>query len=230
MITSDPQEFDGLARKLPPMNKVALPVTYARTAEHRGRQWLLAANGPGYNLASTALRSVLERMPVSAVVSTGYCGGLDRSLPPLTVFVASRIVEVETGAEFPARLPACAGSPHAGVLASQDRVAVCAEEKSALHEKTGASAVDMESGAVAKVASSMGIPFYCVRVLTDSAEESFTLDFNNFRDQAGRFRKTMIFREMLKRPQTHVAPLLALRPVCRHASKQLGEYLAGCDF
>jgi len=212
------------------MSEAALPVEFARTAEHRGSQWLLMANGPGYRLASEALRAVLERMPVSAVVSTGYCGGLDHTLKPLTVFVASRIIDVETGTEFPSRAPCGCAAPAAGALASQDRVAVRAEEKSALRARTGASAVDMESGALASVALSRGVPFYCVRVLTDSAEESFTLDFNDYRDESGRFQKTRIVSEVIKRPQTHLAPLLALRRVSRHAAKKLGEYLAGCDF
>ena len=230
LIASEAEEYDGLARRLAPMNRISLPVRYARTVEHRGRQWLLMANGPGYRLASAALRTVLKRMPVAAVVSAGYCGGLDRSLKPLNIFVASKVVVVETGAEFPAANPPCGRSPQAGLLASQDRVAVGAEEKRALREKTGASAVDMESSIVAEFAFSAGVPFYCVRVVTDAAEDSFTLDFNNFRDEAGRFRKALIMREALRKPGTHLGPLLALRRRCRHASKELGEYLAGCDF
>jgi hopanoid-associated phosphorylase len=46
------------------------------------------------------------------------------------------------------------------------------EDKSALHRRTGAVAVDMESHIVARMAAAFNVPFAAIRVITDPAERA----------------------------------------------------------
>ena len=114
-----------------------------------------------------------------------------------------------------------------GKLLSMDRVASTAAEKSELR-KTGADAVEMEAGAVAAKAKEWNLPFYAIRVVTDTATESFPLDFNRMRDADGRFDRAKIITAALRRPGVIFPELLRLNKRCKSAAKALGEFIANC--
>ncbi len=109
-----------------------------------------------------------------------------------------------------------------------DRVAVTVRHKRELLA-LGCSVVEMEAGAVALAASDRNLPFYCIRVVSDTASESLPLDFNRFRDKSGRFNRGRIAAEALLRP-TAVPRLLEFGRIARAASESLGEFLAQCKF
>jgi adenosylhomocysteine nucleosidase len=52
------------------------------------------------------------------------------------------------------------------------------EDKRFLYQKYGASIVDMETAAVARVAAFRNIPFSCVRAISDEAEDTFLAPFS----------------------------------------------------
>ncbi len=60
-----------------------------------------------------------------------------------------------------------------GVVLSQDRIAGNLEEKQELFAKTGARAVEMEAAGVAARSKRAGLPFHCIKVISDGATESF---------------------------------------------------------
>src|SRR5580704_1861981 len=132
---------------------------FAREGTRNGERWVMIANGPGRALAARALSDDMLRSVgmenVTVVVSTGYCGALD---PKLRV---GDIVVSDDTPLFSDR--ACAR----GVVTTRDRVAVTASEKRALRAETGAIAVDMEAAAVQSRARKLGIPFACIRVVSD---------------------------------------------------------------
>ena len=111
-----------------------------------------------------------------------------------------------------------------GILTS-NRVAVTAAEKRALREQTGASAVEMEAGAVEAKAREWGVPFGCVKVVSDTASEDLPLDFNRCRDREGRFSRVRIAFAALARPWA-ISGLMRLDRHCRAAAEKLGEFLA----
>jgi nucleoside phosphorylase len=203
------------------------PVSYARVGDLNANRLVMVANGPGPELAGNAAGAALKRSHPDVVISTGYCGALDRSLAGGEVFVA---VKVESGgAEFAAAVPATGGRGwKTGTLASIDRVAGAAE-KARLRE-SGAAAVDMEAGAVALAARRAGLPFYCIRAILDRAEEEFELDFNALRGADGRFSRWLIVKAALARPFTRVPELIRIDGRARMASRALGEFIADCVF
>ncbi len=165
------------------------------------------------------------------MVSTGFCGALDPQLKVSDIFVAT---EVRVGqatlpaAEVPAgRVRNCL--PHrSGKLLSVDRVATTAAEKNDLR-KTGADAIEMEAAGVAQKAAEYKLPFYCLRVVTDTAGEGFPLDFNAMRDRGGRFSRARILAAAFRRPSVF-PQLIRFDKQCKTAAKALGDFIADTRF
>jgi adenosylhomocysteine nucleosidase len=204
LVAAERREFAGILRRCGPSSKLAWPqAAFARQAEWRGDRWWFVANGPGRPLVEEALA---RKTDVDGIISTGFCGALDPAL---------RVGDIMTGMER---------------IASVDRVVVSAEEKRALRQKTGAAAVEMEAAAVARTAAQWGIPFRCVRVVSDIAAEDLPLDFNLYRDAAGRFSRTRIALAAMLRPFSVMPRLMRLDRNCGIAAEALGEFFANYEF
>ena len=70
-------------------------------------------------------------------------------------------------------------------VAPGDRVAQTAEEKRKLRA-TGASVVEMEAASVHTSARALGLPFFCVRAVTNLADETFANDLNACKETASK--------------------------------------------
>ncbi len=224
-VAAESREFAGLLRHATEVVPLNWPLSFARRAIIAGRRWVLAANGPGAGLAHQAAWTACGMAAVRAVVSTGYCGALDPKLALGDIFAATAVRCGPGPGVYPA-LPVEA--PNQGLLCSLDRVAVTQAEKAALFA-SGGSAVEMEAGAVAAVAGAMGLPFFCVRVVSDTAGEELPLDFNRYRDKAGRFSRAGIAVAALLRPW-RIPALVRFDRTSRRASIRLGDFLADCRF
>ncbi|WP_321470869.1 hypothetical protein [uncultured Paludibaculum sp.] len=227
-IAAEAREFEGLLRHASSVSELDWPVQYARRAEIRGSSWVLSANGPGPKLAGAAAEVAARQCDARAFVSTGFCGALDPALDACQVFVASSVEAPEQGRSFASRHTGSDTGHAAGRLLSVDRVAVTAAEKAALWAD-GAAVVEMEAAAVAERAERSETPFYCIRVVSDTARDEMPLDFNLYRDSDGRFSRGRIVAAALMRPACF-AGLLRLDAHCRRASANLGDFLADCRF
>ena len=118
-----------------------------------------------------------------------------------------------------------------GRIVSQDRVAVTPEEKRRLYEQTsGAIAVEMEAVTVRDNAAQWDVPFRCVRVVSDTAEETLPMDFNRYRTPLGDFSRSKIAMAAMASPFTLLPKLMEFDRRCRQASEVLGDFLADCRF
>jgi len=227
-IAAESREFDGFLANAERVERLDWPVDFARRIWRRGEAAILAANGPGPKLAARAAAVAREKVELTGLVSTGFCGGLDAALQPCDIFVASEVAGPDL--RFPAKTPAFDGSAgiKSGVLLSVDRVASDAQEKSELR-RSGAAAVEMEAAGVASKAMEWNIPFFCVRVVTDTADESLPLDFNRLRDEEGRFSRSRIIGAALRRPAVFPG-LMRLDSRTKKAARVLGDFVASCRF
>jgi nucleoside phosphorylase len=229
-VAAEAREFGGLVPFCGKVARLDWPVAWARVAELNGRKVFLTANGAGPNRAAEAVeiaRSKIGNGDMDAVVSTGFCGGLDPAMKIGDVFAATSIQMA--GALEPVSAPQSQREFFKGTLVSRDRVAQTAEEKRDLH-RSGASAVDMEAAGVLSRVREWGMPFYCIRSVTDLADESFHIDLNSARSADGRFSTARILAEAVRRPVTIAPELLDLRRRCAIAAQSLGEFIADCSF
>jgi adenosylhomocysteine nucleosidase len=222
-VAAERREFEGLLVHADRISKPHWPLDLARIGRLNGVQVVLVANGPGPKLAGDAVDVVKKHESMDALISIGFCGGLRRTLAPCEIFVASEVV----GAG-PALLPVSTQRFQTGKLLSIDRVVSAAAEKSALSDD--ADAVEMEAAAVAARAREWNVPFYAVRVVTDTCEESFPLDFNQMRSADGRFSRAKILAAAVRRPGVVLPELMKLNKRTKRASQALGDFLADARF
>lgn len=81
--------------------------------------------------------------------------------------------------------------PKVGRIATGDRFVAGVEEKSRIHNTFGASACEMEGGAVAHVAYVNSTPFAVVRAISDSADGEATEDYPTFLEKAAKKSATL---------------------------------------
>jgi adenosylhomocysteine nucleosidase len=216
LVAAERREFDGIRKRFGEI--AALPwrgAKFAVEAHWRGDRWWMVANGPGEALVFEALK---EKQNVDALISTGLCGALD---PALRV----GDVVVPAGAVIETHLKCARGAVH-----SIDHVAVTSLEKRTLRNATGAIAVDMEAAAVQKKAAEWGLPFVCIRAVSDRAGDTLPLDFNRYRNARGDFSRTKIALAAMARPFTVMPQLIEFDRNCRRAGDALGDFLADCRF
>jgi adenosylhomocysteine nucleosidase len=221
-VAAERRELEGLLGHLDGITKPDWPVDFARLGRLNGAQVALVANGPGPKLAGATIDMVKEHVKVDEVISIGFCGGLEPSLGPCDIFVATEVIGAGS-----ARLPVVSRAFKTGRLLSIDRVVSTAEEKAQLAE--GADAVEMEAASVWDRARQWKVPFYAVRVVTDTAGESFPLDFNQLRSADGRFSRTKILAAALGRPSV-IPALMKLNNRTKRAAQALGDFLADARF
>jgi adenosylhomocysteine nucleosidase len=232
-VASEAAELKPLAESLEGLRKLGWPIDYAYEGIAEGRRLILAANGAGPRLAAkaaeVAIRAVtnaeLSSSQLEAVVSTGYCGGLDPALQIGEIIVATEVLDSANGEHFSCN--DLDGHPGRGVVLSQDRIATNAAEKQQLFQRTGACAVEMEAAGVAARAKRAGLPFYCIKGISDTATESFAFDLNRMRTIEGRVARGKIVIHALMRP-TIVPGLFRLRRRSEEVAEALGEFLVSC--
>ena len=227
MVAADRMEFPGILRHATGVESVGVPVDWSRSARLGDYELVLVANGMGAQRAASAVDAALQGFPAEAIVSTGFCGALAEELQTADIIVGSAI---SVGSRtLPALHPASARTHHTGVVCSIDHVAQTAAEKAWLHAG-GGSVVEMEAAGVADRAAARGLPFYCVRVVTDLAGEDMANDFNRALRPDGHFATMSILRDTLRNPLVRLPELLRLRNRCVRAARVLGDFIADCRF
>jgi hypothetical protein len=102
-------------------------------------------------------------VPEGRLVSFGIAGALSGEFPVGTVIDATRVVD-ESGVVLWEGGPLGAASARTGTILGASRIVDDPAERARLHEQTGAEAVDMESGALARSGRLVG----CLRAVSDT--------------------------------------------------------------
>jgi hopanoid-associated phosphorylase len=149
-----------------------------------------------------------DHTSVRGIVSFGIAGGLDPSLNAGDLVVASEII---TANERWPTAPSLSEALVEGASIGRRRIVggtiVGAEEiileprgKDALREKTGATAVDMESHIAAAYAAFVGLPFAALRVINDPASRSLPALALNALKPNGDICPRKVLRGLLRTP------------------------------
>jgi adenosylhomocysteine nucleosidase len=226
LVAAEPRELRPLLDRCSSPRKSRARVDWAWTGSLRADTVLLTANGTGWKRAAAAVDAGCEVLRPEAVISTGFCGALDPSLQVAEVVVGSRVEG--NGGSWPA-LPPSGPAHRAGVVRSCAQVVQNTREKGLLRA-CGGDIVEMEAAAVAEASYRKGLPFFCVKAVTDLAGESFAIDFNAALREDGHFDTMRILRDSLRCPAVCFPELLRLRNRCVRAARALGDFFAECRF
>jgi hypothetical protein len=88
----------------------------------------------------------------------------------------------------------------------------------------------MEARGVAARTEALGIPFSCIRAVTDVARENLANDFNAALRPDGHFGTMNILRGALRQPTVRFPELFRLRNRSIRAARTLGDFIADCRF
>ncbi len=180
-----------------------------------GGEWIAACAGAGVAAASRAFAEAEKAGPLSCVISTGWAGALREELAPGRACDVSTVIDAHTGERFVAACPTsdC-------WLVTSPRVAD-AHEKLRLAETYQAALVDMEAAAIARLAAMRGIPFYCIKGISDGYSDQLP-DFNSFISSEGHFRLASFIVFALLRPW-HWLTLIRMGENSRRAARAIAE-------
>jgi adenosylhomocysteine nucleosidase len=167
-------------------------------------EWIAACAGAGVAAVTRAFAEIEKLGPITTAISTGWAGALREELEPGEAYDVSTVIDTRTGERFIA-----AGPPNDCWLVTSPRVAD-ATDKKRLASTYEAALVDMEAAAVARLARMRGIPFYCIKGISDGYIDQLP-DFNRFISPNGQFKlvRFMVFA--------------LLRPWYWHALMRMGE-------
>lgn len=176
------------------------------------------------------LAAMLEALPgdVTAVLSFGIAGGLSPSSRTGQVLVAGTLHAGRPFTPDAAWTAALAARTGARVvpLAASDTLLADTAAKHALHAATGARAVDMESGAVARFAARRGLPFAVLRSVADGPGDALPRAAHHALTADGRPALAAILAGLARRPW-ELPALIRLGRASARAHAALAAALAG---
>lgn len=233
-VASEAYELKSFAASLVGARSLKWPVDFAEEGVWEGQRAILVANGAGPKLASEAVEvarraimlSDLSSSRLDAIVSVGVCGGLHPDRKANDIVTATSVLAPELNESFPCQ-PVVGSSALLGVIVSVDHVAGTIDEKTRLRE-LGADVVDMEAAGVAAKARQLGIPFFCVKAVSDSFNEPMPIDMNLMRTPEGRFARGKIGNYAVTHPLV-LPGLLRLKRRADEAAAVLGVFLVSCQ-
>jgi adenosylhomocysteine nucleosidase len=188
---------------------------------------LLAVSGMGGSAAAQSA-SALVGAGATALASWGMAGGLDPALTAGTIFLPDEVISpdgapVATARDWRERLASALATQRPvtqGRLLTSRTAIGSPAEKATLFRTTGAVAVDMESLAVAEVASAHQLPFIAVRVIVDSAADALPQAVTAAADNEGHLQIWRLIGALARTP-ADLAPLLRLARRYRAANRSL---------
>ena len=195
-------------------------------AEIDGHNVIVIITGIGPANAVRSIRSFVDNAP-DVCITSGLAGGLKNHHRPGEILAARSARAENSGPAFESdeRLFAAAvecGAKAADYFISTGRVIRTAQEKSLLG--LSADAVDMESFAIMKEMSSLGVPCVAIRGVSDSAEMDLPCDFASTLDHSGRIRIVRVLGQVAADPR-RAWPLARLGMRSSRAAASLARYL-----
>jgi adenosylhomocysteine nucleosidase len=196
---------------------------------HDRDEWVAACAGAGANAATRAFAEVEKNGAADRVISTGWAGALSAEFASGKAYAITGVIDAENGERFVA--DSFALSPKSqnrklmqpGLwLVTSSKVAD-QQEKQRLAASYHAGLVDMEAAAVARLARMRGIPFYCIKGVSDGLGDELP-DFNHFVLPDGRFRLVSFIGFVLLRPR-YWKSLMRMGENSKKAAKKIAESL-----
>lgn len=174
--------------------------------------------GMGLRNASNAIHAALEYWRPQSVITAGFGGGLDPTLPRGTV-----VYDPDDELRIEAKLKELAARP--ATFHCAPRIAVTTAEKSELRRQTGADVVEMESAIIRAACRQAGVPSGTIRVISDAAQDDLPLDFNALMTTTDRIDWWQFARTLLGKPAA-IPRLMEFQRHTRAAARNLGRVLA----
>jgi adenosylhomocysteine nucleosidase len=168
------------------------------------------------NAAAVIQRAVADYKP-RLVITAGFAGGLDTQLK-----LGAVLFDEDASAGLREKLISAGAIP--GKFHCATRVVVTSTKKRALHQTTGAGAVEMESSVIRDFCRQHKIPSATIRVISDTASEDLPLDFNALMTADDQINFVKLAGKLLLGPQK-IPQLLRFQKQTMLAARNLAKVL-----
>lgn len=193
------------------------------TGRLSGQEVVLVQSGIGKVMSAMSVAILVDRFGADAIINTGSAGAVAQGLAVGDVVVADKLVyhdvdvtafgyaygqmaaqplyfeaDAELVAGFEKVLAAQDQTSQQGLIATGD--SFIADPAKIAHIKEAfpdVLAVEMEGAAIAQVAYNLGKPFAVVRAMSDTADHSANISFDDFIIEAGK-RSAQVLMALLK--------------------------------
>ena len=192
-------------------------------AKFKNSELVLAYSKIGKVNAATTATILIEKFGVKTILFSGVAGAIDKDLKIGDLIIATKtcqhdidltVFEYEPGFipeskiffECDKQLNYLAKTVanklgiklKEGIIASGDQFIHSKERKEWIAKTFGASAIEMEGGAVGCVTWTLNVPFFMLRAISDAAEEGAGVDFDEFLEKSSEVSAKFLI-EMLKK-------------------------------
>ncbi len=168
--------------------------------------------GVGKVNAALCTQAMIDNFNPDIIINSGVSGSLSKEVKILDIVVADKLYQhdvdvtkfgyklgqlpglekeyVETDIEISnkiydiAKLESIENQIHKGAIATGDQYIADNDKKVSIIENFSAITVEMESAAIGQVCKINSVPFAILRTISDNAEESSTLEFDEFAKKA----------------------------------------------
>lgn len=185
--------------------------------------WPVAAGGGTPEGAARAAERLIAD-GATGLISFGLAGGLDPALRPGVVVVPHTVVFQEKSFAADASLAAAFGGLTDHVLLAGRAIAATGADKRSLFRTTGAVAIDLESGSVARIAANNGVTFAVVRAICDPADRDLSPAALLGLGQGGTIRLGRVLLSLVGHPR-QIPGLVALARDARLGRRALVEVM-----
>jgi len=214
IIAAMPGELKPLVRGWPHSRRGSIRFWALRNEEE---EWIAACAGAGRDAAMRAFAGIEDGGPIDLILSIGWAGALTSECAAGQAYNCAGVYDACTGERF--NCDAGAGTEW---LVTSPRVADEAEKRR-LASTYKAALVDMEAAGIARLATMRGLPFYCIKGVSDPLDAKLP-DFNRFIDPNGQFRTPKFVLFALLRPWIWPS-LIQMGENSRKASQSIAERL-----
>ena len=199
---------------------------YARNkfylAKFEDKELVLAYSKIGKVNSATTATIMIERFKAKKILFSGVAGAIDSDLKIGDLIIATKTcqhdVDLRVFGYEPGYIPEsrvffdCDRELNSiakkvankmgiklkeGIIASGDQFIHSKEKKEWIRKTFGASAIDMEGGAVGCVTWTLDVPFFMLRAISDTAEEGAGVDFDKFLEESSEVSAKFLI-QMLK--------------------------------
>ncbi|MFP3975577.1 MAG: hypothetical protein ACLFVK_05070 [Dehalococcoidia bacterium] len=236
VLCAIPQEFNSLLRKVKAGKITSESGFRMCEATYESKDILLVQTGPGRKKAERVTESVLQDYTVDGVVSLGLAGALDEKLAVGNLVLCRSLYSQTSNPSTPCHcdsdwVSSSLARAEQKEIALQEgnsvsvRVPVCdAITKKALAKEFPAVVVEMESYWIGQIAHSRGVPFLCIRAVSDALSD-YLPPFDRLMNANGSWRKGKATLYFLPKPW-RVAKLILLYRKMQQAAESLTNSFA----
>jgi len=216
------EELEPILRQVEVTDEVEHGKNRFYKAKYEGKDLVLAYSKIGKVNAATTATIMIEKFKAKKILFSGVAGAIDEDLKIGDLIIATKTcqhdIDLTVFGYEPGYIPEsqvffeCDETLNqyaknvanklgiklkSGIIASGDQFIHSKEKKEWIKNTFNASAIEMEGGAVGCVCWTLGVPFFMLRAISDSAEEGAGVDFDEFLEKSSEVSAKFLL-EMLK--------------------------------